>query len=188
MFTVMKSNFRNLSSLIRLCQDLGVDGLILERFIPLGRGSEIRDQILERDQWKELVETLLEFFSMKADEYDVLPYQAFEIIFRGDETELLGAPCIAGRDGLCIMPEGNVLPCRRFPISIGNLLKDSLRQIWEKSEILEKLRGKENLKGQCGRCEVKDCRGCRSLALALTGDYLEKDPHCWYDSKNIGPC
>ena len=127
MFTVMKSNFRNLPSLIRLCQDLGVDGLILERFIPLGRGSEIPDQILERDQWKELVETLLEFFSMKTDEHDVLPYQAFQVIFRGDETELLGAPCIIGRDGLCIMPEGTVFPCRRFPISIGNLLKDSLK-------------------------------------------------------------
>jgi radical SAM protein with 4Fe4S-binding SPASM domain len=178
MFTIMKSNFRNLPSLIRLSQDLGVDGLILERFIPLGRGSEIPDQILERDQWKELVETLLEFFSMKTDEHDVLPYQAFQVIFRGDETELLGAPCVIGRDGLCIMPEGTVFPCRRFPISIGNLLNNSLKQIWEKSEILKKLRGKENLRGQCGRCELEDCRGCRSLALSLTGDYLEEDPHC----------
>jgi radical SAM protein with 4Fe4S-binding SPASM domain len=178
MFTVMKSNFKNLPSLIRLCQDLGVDGLILERFIPLGRGSEIPDQILERDQWNELVETLFGFFSMKTDEHDVLPYQAFQIVFKGDETELLGAPCIIGRDGLCIMPEGTVFPCRRFPISIGNLLNNSLKQIWEKSEILEKLRGKENLRGQCGRCELEDCRGCRSLAYALTGDYLEQDPHC----------
>jgi radical SAM protein with 4Fe4S-binding SPASM domain len=178
MFTVMKSNFRNLPALIQLCQDLGVDGLILERFIPLGRGSKMPDQTLERDQWKELVETLLEFFSMKTDEHEVLPYQAFQVIFRGDETELLGAPCIIGRDGLCIMPEGTVFPCRRFPISIGDLLKDSLKQIWEKSEILEKLRRKENLRGQCGRCELKDCRGCRSLAFALTGDYLGEDPHC----------
>jgi len=178
MFTIMKNNFRNLPALIRLCQDLGVDGLILERFIPLGKGSEIPDQILERDQWKELVETLLEFFSMKADEHDVLPYQAFQVIFRGEETELLGAPCVIGRDGLCIMPEGTVFPCRRFPISIGNLLNNSLKQIWGKSEILEKLRGKENLRGRCGRCELEDCRGCRSLALSLTGDYLGEDPYC----------
>ncbi len=180
MFTVMKSNFRNLPALIQLCQDLGVDGLILERFIPLGRGSEIPDQILERDQWKQLVETLLEFFSMGADEHNVLPYQAFQVIFRGNETELLGAPCIIGRDGLCIMPEGTVFPCRRFPVCIGSLLNNSLKQIWEKSEILEKLRVKENLKGQCGRCELKDCRGCRSLALSRTGDYLAEDPHCWH--------
>jgi radical SAM protein with 4Fe4S-binding SPASM domain len=78
------------------------------------------------------------------------------------------------------MPEGNVFPCRRFPISIGNLLDVPLKHIWEKSEILEKLRRKENLKGKCGSCARKDCRGCRSLALALTGDFLEVDPHCSY--------
>ena len=64
-------------------------------------------------------------------------------------------------------------------MSVGNLLNDSLMEIWETSEVLEKLRRKENLKGECGRCEMKDCRGCRSLALSLTGDYLEEDPHCY---------
>jgi radical SAM protein with 4Fe4S-binding SPASM domain len=59
-------------------------------------------------------------------------------------------------------------------------LETPLKQIWEESEILERLREKKNLKGKCGRCEMKDCRGCRSLALALTGDFLEEDPHCSY--------
>ena len=182
MFTIMKRNYRSLPSLVRLCEDLGVDGLILERFIPLGRGRESMGEVLEKGQWKELVETLLGLFSVKTDEHDVLPYQAFQVIFRGGETELLGAPCIIGRDGLCIMPEGSVFPCRRFPISIGNLLKESLKEVWEGSKILGQLRGKENLKGRCGRCEVKECRGCRSLALSLTGDYLEEDPHCWFSN------
>jgi radical SAM protein with 4Fe4S-binding SPASM domain len=97
----------------------------------------------------------------------------------------LGAPCVIGRDGLCIMPNGSIFPCRRFPISIGNLLNDSLRQIWEESEILERLRTKENLKGKCGRCEMEDCRGCRSLALSLTGNYLEEDPHCQYGQRLV---
>ena len=153
MFTIMKRNYRSLPSLVRLCEDLGVDGLILERFIPLGRGRESMDEVLEKGQWKELVETLLELFSVKTDEHDVLPYQAFQVIFQGGETELLGAPCIIGRDGLCIMPEGSVFPCRRFPISIGNLLNKSLKQIWEGSRILGQLRGKENLK-----VDVEDVR------------------------------
>ena len=78
------------------------------------------------------------------------------------------------------MPNGDVLPCRRFPVSIGNLLTYSLKTIWEKSDLLEKLRQKENLKGKCGNCEMEHCRGFRSLALALTGDYLAEDPHCWF--------
>jgi radical SAM protein with 4Fe4S-binding SPASM domain len=183
MFTVMRRNFKNLQSLFKLCQDLAIDGLIIERFIPLGRGRGILEEVLDQDQWKELVETLLDYFSIPIGGNDVLPYQAFQVIFRRGDPELLGAPCVIGMDGLCIMPEGSVFPCRRFPISIGNLINDSLKQIWEGSEILEKLRRKENLKGQCGSCAIKDCRGCRSLALALTGDYLGEDPHCLYHLK-----
>ena len=179
MFTVMKRNFRSLPSLIRLSQDLGVDGLIIERFIPLGRGRESLNEVLGKEEWKEMIRMLSDFVSTEEEQQSFLPYQAFQINFHGEEPELLGAPCVIGVDGLCIMPEGNVFPCRRFPVSIGNLLNNSLEEIWERSEILELLRRKESLKGRCGECEIKDCRGCRSLALALTGDYLEEDPHCW---------
>ncbi len=180
MFTVMKRNYQNLPSLLSLCQDLGMDGLILERFIPWGRGREMMDEVLERDQWKNVVDTLYTFSSLSVEEDDVFPYQAYQIRFNGDEAELQGAPCVLGRDGLCVMPEGTVYPCRRFPVPMGNLLEESLKDLWEKSELLEKLRYKKNLKGKCGRCEVEDCSGCRSLALSLTGDYLEEDPHCWH--------
>ena len=179
MFTVMKRNFRSLPSLIHLCRDLGVHGLIIERFIPLGRGRESLNEVLSKEEWKEMVRMLSDFISTE-EEHSFLPYQAFQVNFNGEEPELLGAPCVVGVDGLCIMPEGNVFPCRRLPISIGNLLEAPLKQIWEESELLEKMRRKENLKGRCGRCEITDCWGCRSLALALTGDYLEEDPHCWY--------
>ena len=180
MFTVMKRNYKNLSSLLALCQDLGIDGFILERFVPWGRGREIGGEVLSKDQWKETIKILLDFISPDGEESPFLPYQAFQIQFGEQEPELLGAPCVAGVDGLCIMPEGNVFPCRRFPVSVGNLLVQPLEEIWKGSEILEKLRKKENLKGKCRDCEIEDCRGCRSLALSLTGDYLEEDPHCYY--------
>jgi radical SAM protein with 4Fe4S-binding SPASM domain len=180
MFTAMKRNLRSFPSLFKLCQDIGIDGLIIERFIPLGRGREVMDEVLSKEEWKEMIGMLSGF--MSAEEHSFLSYQAFQISFDGEEPELLGAPCVVGVDGLCIMPAGNVFPCRRFPVSIGNLLNDSLKQIWGESEILEKLRRKENLKGKCGSCGIGDCRGCRSLALALTGDYLGEDPHCWYHS------
>jgi len=178
MFTLMKRNYKDFLSLVPLCQDLGVDGLILERFIPLGNGRKMVNEVLDIDQWKDLLGTLSRFISTEMNEDQLFPYQAFQLIFRQDETELLGAPCVIGRDGLCIMPEGTVLPCRRFPIPIGNLMNESLKEIWEGSSLLDQLRRKKNLKGRCGKCEIEDCRGCRSLAFALTGDYLEEDPHC----------
>ncbi len=180
MLTVMRRNFKSLPSFLKLCLDIDIDGLIIERFIPLGRGRKVMDEVLGKEDWKEMVGMLADLISTEEAEQSLLPYQAFQVRFSGGEPELLGAPCVIGVDGLCVMPEGNVFPCRRFPVSIGNLLETSLSEIWEKSEILEKLRKKENLKGKCGSCEMNDCRGCRSLALALTGDYLEEDPHCWY--------
>jgi len=183
MITVMKGNFRSLPSLFKLCQDLGVNGLIIERFIPLGRGKEIIGEVLSKEEWKEMIGVLLDFFPTDGEEYPFLPYQAFQVSFDGEEPELFGAPCVIGMDGLCVMPEGTVYPCRRFPVSLGNLLDRSLRQIWEKSDLLEKLRRRENLKGKCGSCDLKDCRGCRSLAFALTGDDLGEDPHCWYSPR-----
>lgn len=179
MLTAMKRNFRSLPFLFELCRDIDIDGLIIERFIPLGRGRKVMDEVLSKEEWKKMVGMLADFISAE-EENSFLPYQAFQISFSGGEPELLGAPCVIGVDGLCVMPEGNVFPCRRFPVSIGNLLETPLKQIWEKSEILEKLRKKESLKGKCGRCGMKGCRGCRSLALALTGDFLEEDPHCSY--------
>jgi radical SAM protein with 4Fe4S-binding SPASM domain len=182
MFTVMRRNFRGLPAFFKLSQELGTDGFIIERFIPWGRGRERMDEVLNRGEWREMLETLMNLFSID-EKNTLLPYQAFQVKFNGEEPELLGAPCVIGRDGLCIMPDGIVFPCRRFPIPVGNLMNESMKEIWESSSLLDQLRKKMNLKGRCGKCEIADCRGCRSLALALTGDFLGEDPHCWYKSK-----
>jgi radical SAM protein with 4Fe4S-binding SPASM domain len=179
MFTLMKQNYGSLVDFLRLCQEYEVDGLILERFIPLGRGRGIADQVLSKNEWNEFVATLSGYFSIDEQEL-LLPYQAFQINFNGEEPELLGAPCVIGSDGLCVMPGGEVFPCRRFPVSMGNLSGESLKSIWEESETLRRLRNRQQLKGKCGRCEIEGCRGCRSLALSLTGDDLAEDPHCDY--------
>ena len=186
MFTVMRRNFRSLSAFFKLSQELRTDGFILERFIPWGRGRERMDEVLNKEEWRELGEILSALFLI--DERNaLLPYQAFQVNFNGEEPELLGAPCVIGRDGLCIMQEGSVFPCRRFPIPIGNLMNESLKEIWERSSLLDLLRKKKNLKGQCGKCEIEDCRGCRSLAFALAGDYLAEDPHCLLNLGSLSP-
>lgn len=184
MFTVMRRNCKELPALIDLCEKSGVDGLILERFIPWGRGRQIMNEVLGSDDWREIVGTLCRLFSISPEDESLLPHQAFQIQFEEGEAELLGAPCMIGTDGLCLMPGGEVYPCRRFPVALGNLLKDPLNDLWQHSPLLNTLRKKENLKGRCGACKIRDCRGCRSLAFATTGDYLEEDPHCWFDRES----
>lgn len=180
MFTVMKKNASRLLPFVQFAKQAGVDGVILERFIPWGRGRGMAGGVLSPEEWRQLVLTLYDFFGLGLEENEVSPYQAFQVGFQTSEPELMGAPCVLGTDGLCVMPDGTVFPCRRFPLPLGNLLTGSLAEIWEKSEVLEKVRSKANLKGKCGGCRIEGCTGCRSLAYALTGDYLAEDPHCWH--------
>jgi len=180
MFTVMKKNLGDLTSFFELSKNLGVHGFIIERFIPLGEGKKFKDEVLTKEDWEKLIQILLEIFSID-DKNLFLTFQAFQVRFNNLEPELLGAPCVIGKDGLCIMPEGDVFPCRRFPITIGNLLKMDLINIWQNSELLRSLKNKKYFKGKCKKCKIENCYGCRSLAFSLTGDPFGEDPHCWYE-------
>lgn len=88
--------------------------------------------------------------------------------------------CQAGISGLTLLPDGTIMPCRRLNVPIGNVRKDSLREVWVSSEVLQQLRNKEIYKGKCGICRRwATCRGCRAIAYAHSGDLLTEDPQCF---------
>jgi radical SAM protein with 4Fe4S-binding SPASM domain len=93
--------------------------------------------------------------------------------------------CQAGRTFIGINAEGDVAPCVHLldsPVCCGNVREQPLSRIIAESEIMRTLRGERPVKGKCGRCRYGDsCRGCRSLAHYLTGDYLAEDPTCFFD-------
>ena len=161
--------------------DLG--GFILERFIPLGQSKALKKEVLSKDEWKNLVELLADLCQVDCNLNDILHLKAFWVKFHPKSRlpSLLGAPCTVGIDGLCIMPNAEVFPCRRLNVPIGNLLKNDLTDIWEHSDVLFALRKKYNLKGKCSSCNIQYCRGCRALAYAVKGDYLKEDTQCWYE-------
>jgi radical SAM protein with 4Fe4S-binding SPASM domain len=89
--------------------------------------------------------------------------------------------------GLTILPNGNVTPCRRLPLSLGNVRRHSLRRIWATSPVLEALRDRSRYKGKCGACtRWARCRGCRAIAYAFSrsrgeADFLADDPQCFLE-------
>ena len=102
MFTAMKRNFKNLPTLFKLCQDLDIDGLIIERFIPLGRGKGIADEVLSQEEWRKIIGILLDFFPIEGEDHYFLPYQAFQVSFSGGRTGTLrGSLCHRKRRNLC---------------------------------------------------------------------------------------
>ncbi|MFH1655314.1 MAG: radical SAM protein [Candidatus Omnitrophota bacterium] len=181
MYTLFKSNISEVPKIFSFCKDYNLDGFILERFIPIGRGNLIKNEVLSVKDWKNLCELLLDLCQVSCKLEDILDFKAFRIKFhpKNKKPLLLGAPCTVGVEGLCIMPNADIFPCRRFNLSIGNLLKEDLTDIWDNSDVLFAVRKKYNLKGRCSSCEIENCRGCRALAYAMTGDYLEEDSQCW---------
>ncbi|MBO8181788.1 MAG: TIGR04053 family radical SAM/SPASM domain-containing protein [Archaeoglobus sp.] len=86
-----------------------------------------------------------------------------------------------GRGMLFISHVGEVYPSGFLPLVAGNVRKESLKEIYNSSEIFKDLKNPNKLKGKCGKCEFrKICGGSRARAYALTGDYLQQEPRCIY--------
>jgi len=179
MFTLMEINSNQISGLFNLVEKYGLNGFIIERFFPMGKGKQLAEFVISKQTWKTTIEKLLQKCGFPDDLNLVLPYRAFKIAKNKKTWQLFGAPCIVGKSGCAIMHDGTVFPCRRFALDIGNSLYQPFEEIW-KNNPCRKIKRK-TLKGTCGICKIKSCRGCRAIARCLYGDYLKQDPHCFLD-------
>ncbi len=76
---------------------------------------------------------------------------------------------------------GEVFPSGYLPLSAGNVRTQTLKEIYQESNLFKSLRDKDALKGRCGMCEYRYvCGGSRSRAFATAGDYLAEEPFCSY--------
>jgi radical SAM protein with 4Fe4S-binding SPASM domain len=178
MATVSRFNYRDIPALVHLLENEGVDTFSLERLIPEGGGEALRDQLLSRAEVRDLYEGVYEM-ALQRKGICILLYRPLFALVAPDDPHV-GALCSAGNNALTIMPDGTVYPCRRLPVSIGNALREGFFPAWYGSEVLWKIRNPKNLGGKCQGCDLlPNCRGCRAMAYACTGDYMAEDPQCW---------
>lgn len=87
--------------------------------------------------------------------------------------------CPVGIQTITILENGDIMPCRRLPIVIGNIKKDSFYKVWYTNPVLNDLRNRNKIEA-CGQCnKLHICGGARCIAYAFYGDYMKKDPQCW---------
>jgi radical SAM protein with 4Fe4S-binding SPASM domain len=179
--TLSAHNAFSFFELVELARALGVQRLGFSRLVPVGRGKGMLDQALSREQVRELYGRILalEPPGLEIVTGDPVAAQA-RVEISEDQGEVPFGGCAAGVAGLTILHDGTVLPCRRLPLPLGNLRRDSLREIWAASPVLTALRQRERYAGACGRCpRWALCRGCRAIAHAHGGDPLGPDPGCF---------
>lgn len=187
--TLSALNAAYLDRLIAFGSRAGVRRIGFSRLVPTGKGRALISKMLSKDELKKIYSSVLfhELFCL-----DIVTGDPVAAILRNgaprDAGEVAIGGCAAGVSGLTIMPNGNLLPCRRLPISLGNVMRDSLREIWAVSPVLEALRDRTRYAGACGKCaQWAHCRGCRAIAYAWSrsqggDDFLADDPQCFFQS------
>jgi len=92
--------------------------------------------------------------------------------------------CSAGLTYAGLTASGDLLPCVPAPIKLGNLLEQSLEEIWVNSKLLNYIRKRRKLKGSCEICAYNSlCGGCRYTAYVMKGDWLGSDTSCPFGPK-----
>jgi radical SAM protein with 4Fe4S-binding SPASM domain len=186
--TLSNLNAMHMKKVIAFGSHVGASRVGFSRLVPYGRGRSLLTQTLGPERVKELYELLwsLEIQSLELVTGDPLASQ-MKVQSNGDVGNTAVAGCAAGVSGLTILPNGNVTPCRRLPLSLGNVRRHSLRRIWATSPVLEALRDRSRYQGKCGTCNRwAHCRGCRAIAYAFSrsrgeDDFLADDPQCFLE-------
>jgi radical SAM protein len=89
-----------------------------------------------------------------------------------------------GKGFVFVSHRGEIFPSGFLPVTGGNVLRDSLVDVYRNHPMFLDLRNPEKREGKCGCCEYQHlCGGSRSRAYALAGDYLAEDPRCAYQPR-----
>lgn len=179
-FTAHKKNFREFPEVARLGRELGVRRVWSDRLIPWGTGTELKDSVLSPGETREFFEIMYGSHNEAMQAFsrtEVAMHRALQFLVGGGKPYT----CAAGKSLLAVMPNGDLYPCRRMPVRIGNLMKEPLADLYCRSEIFHDLRNQDIVTRGCEGCSfIKQCRGgLRCLSYAMTGSPFNVDPGCW---------
>jgi len=200
--TATKYNYKEIPKIIDLCEELGVNWFMAYNFVPTGRGTFIAENDLSPDEREELLKMLWNRLksggkvnvlstapqfarvALQAElgkDEKIVPTHFYSLRLKDrlvNLAEFIGG-CGCGRFYCAIRPNGDIEPCVFFPLKLGNIREDDFEELWKNNRILNELRDKDELEGNCGECEYRYyCGGCRARAYGYTKDYLAADPGC----------
>jgi AdoMet-dependent heme synthase len=191
--TVTRRNMEHLPEIGEIVKDMRSKMWSLFFLIVTGRALENDD--LRADEYEGVFNFMYELsktapFGVKTTEaMHYRRYVAQRIKAEHGVTENENAKGVAWRtagvsDGkgfVFVSHQGEIFPSGFLPVTGGNVLQDSLTDVYRNSELFKTLRDTTLREGKCGICEYqKICGGSRARAFALTGDFLAEDPRCIY--------
>lgn len=188
-FTVLKSNYREITDFFRLAESLGAPRI---NFFGLKPCQEYRAELLSPNETETAVraacagaqETGLDFFFDEPFFHALVKEWNLPLKKSGPAAGIIlpsTSACIIG-EYLFIDPTGQVKPCTFSPESVAGVKDRSLKDIWaglRNSDFWNQVKDPRNRKGRCATCKyLMDCKGCRARTFILTQDWLAADPAC----------
>jgi radical SAM protein with 4Fe4S-binding SPASM domain len=190
-FTAHRGNFREFTEVALLGSELGVKRVWADRLIPLGSGESLKEQMLSPDETREFFNIMYRAHNeamRKFSRTEISMHRALQFLVGG------GHPyhCGAGETLITVLPNGDLYPCRRMPIRVGNLMETPLTELYFTCDLFCSLRNPNNISDECRDCIFSSkCRGgLKCLSYAVTGDPFKADPGCWRSraQKKIAAC
>lgn len=209
-FTLTRDNAPQLTDLLRLCDDEGVDKFYLSHLVYAGRGDKNRgedamhrhtrqalDALIDRAWVAAAEDAPLDIVTGNNDADAVYLLHWAERHFEAERVAHLRAHLEAwggNSSGLGVAnidTLGRVHPDTYWSdYTVGNVKTAKFSEIWTGSDpMLAQLRQRPRpLKGRCGDCAHRTvCGGnTRIRALQLTGDPWAEDPACYLSDREIG--
>jgi radical SAM protein with 4Fe4S-binding SPASM domain len=186
--TLTRETVADIPPLIDLLKARGVETIGVGRAICVGKSQDHALALrLSPQEYKEAMAQIFQTEGVEIRSADpisllVKPHFFEELEKRHKDPLKVWGGCAAGVGVLFLTATGDAQPCSVWPVKLGNVREESLKEIWEKAPLLQELRTRSHLKGKCGTCKYKYlCGGCRADSFGLYGDYLVEDPMCWYE-------
>ena len=176
-----KRNFMMLEDMAKYFSKIGINHWCLPLLSPDGRGKNLSSDVLSGEDIIQVIKGI-KGISEKYPKIKIgvdLPYIA-AMKNSGNNINKV-ANCVAGITELTIFANGDISPCFAMITSAGNIRSNTLKDIWNNSDMFIKFRDKTLIKGKCKECEyLYSCGGgCRANAYIKTGDFLDEDWLCW---------
>jgi len=183
-FTAHQNNYGEFSEVANLGRRLGVSRVWVDRLIPWGTGSTLSEQLLTPEQTRGFFKTMYKVKTKKPQSWfsrtEIAMHRALQFLVAGGEPY----HCTAGNSLVTVQPNGDLYPCRRMPVKVGNLMENPLGELYYDSGLFQELRNQERISDGCRECTYSsECRGgLKCLSYAVTGDPFKADPGCWLTS------
>jgi len=184
-FTAGRSNYEEFEEVARLGCQLRVHKVWADRYVPLEGGD--LDECLDMEQTRSLFEGMSRARKYARRKWfcrtEVTMHRALQFLVGGGPAYR----CSAGRSLLTVLPDGELLPCRRLPVSVGNLTREPMHRLYRDAPLLRELRDPRLVKAGCEACpHHAGCGGgLTCLAHAVHGTHLEADPGCWLAQSKV---